>query len=121
MIAFILFFMCYAICRSDVETRLFDGVDGYDNKFFDYHTARLLEMLFLFLAIMSLSGNLIFTIGVWLVADFVFERSYNLRFGRWISPHPFTIGKYTLPRLWYFPIIELTVGLVILWLSKMIL
>lgn len=121
-----------AIIKGIIEAIIFDDDPGF-NAFFgkdcnEYHIYRACENAIVFLILpvlafligvsgVSLIRVIFFFVGTVLTADFIFERVYNMYFDRWQSPHPFKIGKWSFKRRWWHPVIELVIGVGLLWLS----
>ena len=131
-VLFIILACALAVVKGMIEAIIFDDDPSF-NAFFnkdcnEYHIYRACENAFVYLILpmlafligvggYPLSKMVFFLLGTMAVADFIFERTYNLYFERWVSPYPFKIGEWSIERRWWFPLIELIFGMGLLWLS----
>lgn len=123
LIGFWLIVLCYFVTDAMLQVIIFDddpSFNLYGNETInEYHVYRGLKRVLLFLvaAFAPVVGiNIFYLLGMFIVSDFIYERTYNLYFKRWMSPHPFKIGKLTIVRKWWFPLAKLALGMVLIWL-----
>ena len=118
LVSFWLLTMCLFVVKAMIECIIFDSDPSF-NLFLDeskneYHVYRLMELGMIFFLIVGnsiLSVNFFYLLGMFIIGDFVFERTYNIYFKRWISPHPLKIYIWTINRKWWFPLIKLGIGI----------
>ena len=123
IMAFWLFLLSYFVTKAMIEVIIFDSNPEF-NLYMDidkneYHVYRFMEYAFVFMMILvggMLKLNVLYLVGMFAIGDFVHERIYNLFFHRWISPSPFKIYTWTVYRKWWFPLIELAFGGMLVWL-----